>query len=831
MEYLYADVLLPLALEQTLTYAVPPSLRGRVQVGWRVLVQVGPRKWYSAIVARLHNEAPPPDIQVKEIGEPVDERPLLLPSQLQLWLWMAHYYICTPGEVMKAALPSGLRLESEMRLRLGGADVGPDCRVSQREAAVLAALSEEEARTMADVQKQVGGGSVLPVVRRLVEEGLAVVEEHLVRQYRPRTVAHVRLAEAYRCEAALLALLPTLRRAPKQEALLLRYLDLSHADTAFTLGSAALLEEVPKVALLNGAEGGESALTALRRRGVLETYVVETDRIRPRRALPKELSHPLTDDQKRAVREIDEVLRTKDCCLLHGVTSSGKTEVYTHLIRREIEERGRQVLYLLPEIALTTQIMQRLGRVFGEQMGVYHSKFPDAERVELWLRQLTERAFPLVLGVRSALFLPFRRLGLIVVDEEHETSYKQDDPAPRYNARDVALVLARLTGAKVLLGTATPVLETYRNALVGKYGLVEMTRRYGERLLPEVVVENVRELRRKKLMPTPFSPRLLREMRDALAHREQVILFQNRRGYAPVLECHDCGWTPHCTRCDVPLTLHRRLNKLACHYCGHLYGVPFVCPQCGGTELRDLGYGTEKIEAAVQAAFPEARIGRLDLDTTRSRSGYDAIIGDFARGATDILIGTQMVTKGLDFERVRVVGILCADQLLNKADFRAHERAFQMMVQVAGRAGRKGRRGLVVVQTRQPDLPVVGQVVRGDYAALYRTQIAEREAFGFPPFVRIIGISLKHRDERVCDGAARALAAWLEPLFPPGDVLGPDRPSVGRVQLLYIRRLMVKVRPELPVQGVRRTLLAARATLLAVADYKRVMLSFDVDPL
>jgi len=826
----YADVLLPLAFKQTLTYALPPALQGRVRVGSRVLVQLGPRKYYSAIVCRLHDVPPPPEVRVKDVSGLVDEESLLLPGQLRLWEWMAQYYMCASGEVMKAALPSGLKLESEMRL-LRGQPPQDDAALTPREEAVLAALSEDEARSVADVQGRVGGGSVLPVVRRLVEAGLATVEERVVRQYRPRTVTHVRLAAPFRSEAALNALFPALHRAPKQETLLLRYLEMSHAAAAFALDHDGLLEEVPKADLLYGAEGGEAAFAALRKRGVLETYPFETERIKQATAQPRELEHPLTDEQERALREIDEVFATKDCCLLHGVTSSGKTEVYTQLIRREIEERGRQALYLLPEIALTTQIMQRLGRVFGGQMGVYHSKFPDAERVELWRRQLTERAFPLVLGVRSALFLPFRKLGLIIVDEEHETSYKQADPAPRYNARDTALVLARLTGAKVLLGTATPALETYRNARQGKYGLVEMFRRFGDRRLPEIVVENVKELRRKKLMPTPFAPRLLREMRDALVHREQVILFQNRRGYAPVLECRDCGWTPHCTRCDVPLTFHRKQNKLVCHYCGNLYDVPFACPQCGCTELRDLGYGTEKVEAAVRAAFPEARIGRLDLDTTRSRSSYDAIIGDFARGATDILIGTQMVTKGLDFERVRVVGILCADQLLNQPDFRAHERAFQLMAQVAGRAGRRGRRGLVVLQTRQPELPVVGQVVRNDYAALYRTQLAEREVFGFPPFVRLIGISLKHRDEHVCAAAAESFAALLRPHFRPDDLLGPDRPSVGRVQLQYIRRLLLKVRPALPVQGVRRTLQAAGAALQAVPAYKRVTLTFDVDPL
>ncbi|MBR1732334.1 MAG: primosomal protein N', partial [Alloprevotella sp.] len=521
----------------------------------------------------------------------------------------------------------------------------------------------------------------------------------------------------------------------------------------------------------------------------------------------------------------------KDCCLLHGVTASGKTEVYTRLIR-EVLAQGKQVLYLLPEIALTAQIMQRLSRVFGGQMGIYHSKFPDAERVELYRKQACGDApYGLVLGARSALFLPFRDLGLIIVDEEHEPGYKQHEPAPRYNARDAALVLARLWGAKVLLGTATPSMESYHNALAGRYGLVTMATRYGGVELPEIVVEDVAELQRKKLMPTPFSPRLTEEVRAALQGGGQVILFQNRRGYSPVLECRSCGWTPRCTRCDVPLTFHQREGRVVCHYCGASHPVPARCPECEGTELRDVGYGTEKIEAAVRAVFPEARTARLDLDTTRSRTGYDAILGDFAAGRTDILIGTQMVTKGLDFDRVQVVGILNADQHLNQPDFRAYERAYQMMSQVAGRAGRRGRRGIVILQTRQPDLPVVESIVRSDYGAFYAEQAAEREAFLYPPYARVIYIYVKHRDERTCAAAADALADLLRPHFAQECLLGPERPAVGRVQLQYIRKILLKVTPELPPSGVRRTLRACRAAVLADTRWRAVNVYFDIDPL
>ena len=492
---------------------------------------------------------------------------------------------------------------------------------------------------------------------------------------------------------------------------------------------------------------------------------------------------------------------------------------------------GGQVLYLVPEIALTTQLTARLGRVFGEQMGVYHSKFPDAERVELWQRQLSPRAFPLILGVRSSLFLPFSNLKLIIVDEEHETSYKQQDPAPRYNARDAAIVLARFAGAKVLLGTATPAIETYRNAETGKYGLVTLRSRFSGVPLPAIAVADVKELRRKKLMKTPLSPALLEETRAALGAKEQVILFQNRRGYAPVLECHTCGWTPRCQRCDVTLTFHQNIHRLVCHYCGATYAVPSVCPACGGTELRDIGCGTEKIEAVAKACFPEARIGRMDLDTTRSRTAYERIIDDFQHRRTDILIGTQMVTKGLDFDNVHVVGILNADQMLSQPDFRAHERSFQMMSQVAGRAGRRGKQGLVILQTRQPDLPVIDQVVRGDYEGMYRTQLAERRAFRFPPEVRLINIFLRHRKEAVCESAAAHYARLLQTAFSADDLMGPDRPGVARVHLMYIRKLMLKLPAGHSPARVRSLLLSAREQLLSSPAFKGVDFYFDVDPL
>lgn len=811
------DVLLPLALPGAYTYCLPDALTERVGVGSRVVVQFGPRKHYSAIVVRHPGTPPAQGVELKEVEEVVDEAPLLLPAQLELWRWMARYYLCTPGEVMKAALPSGLKLESEMLVEPAPeADAEMLRHLPPRAAQVLEALRGEKAMTAALLAKKTGtGAALLPLLRRLIEAGAVKVHEALGRTLRPRTEAYVVPAAKLADEAAQHAALDALRAAPKQARLL-----------ALLLGEG----EVARARLPQLMEGAEAALGALRRKGYAEVEARAVDRLRPHQCDTSAARPPLSRAQQEAADAVARCWRDKAVCLLHGVTSSGKTEIYIHLIEQALDA-GMQVLYLVPEIALTTQITTRLARVFGARMGVYHSRFPDAERTELWQRQLTDRAFPLILGARSALFLPYRRLGLIIVDEEHETSYKQQEPAPRYNARDTAVVLAAQCGAKVLLGTATPAVETFYNATVTKkYGYVPLTQRYGDVLLPEIVVEDVKELRRKKLMKTPLAPRLIEEVRQALAQGQQAILFQNRRGYAPVLECRACGWTPRCTACDVSLTFHQQSGRLVCHYCGASYEVPRRCPCCEETDLRDIGYGTEKVEEAVKQLFPEARVARMDLDTTRSRTAYERIINDFQRGETDLLIGTQMVTKGLDFDRVRVVGILSADQMLSQPNFRAYERAFQMMAQVAGRAGRRDARGLVVLQTRQPGLPVVRQVAANDYGALFASQLVERDMFRYPPFFRIIDIYLRHRKEEVCAHAADELGALLRPHF-GADLLGPDRPAVGRIQSMHIRKLVLKLAPALPASGVRRTLLAARDVLLARPAYRSVALHFDVDPL
>ena len=635
--------------------------------------------------------------------------------------------------------------------------------------------------------------------------------------YRPKTETYIRLTEAYRNEAALHIALNMLQRAPKQLKAFTDYLSLSGWDKG--IGGELTRDE-----LLNEGHALQT-ISLLVKRGMLETYEVEVGRLNHGGEPHPELIKKLSEAQETAYNQILLSMMKKQVTLLHGVTSSGKTEIYIHLIQREIDQH-RQVLYLLPEIALTVQMMDRLRRVFGDRLGIYHSKYSDAERVEIWQKQLSGHPYDVILGARSAVFLPFQNLGLIIVDEEHESSFKQQDPAPRYHARSAAIML----GAKVLLGTATPSMETYHNARTGKYGLVELTQRHQGIELPEIQVIDTHDLRHRKMMHGPFSPQLLVRVREALERDEQVILFQNRRGYAPLIECKQCGWVPHCQNCDVSLTLHRQLNQLTCHYCGAVYQVPVECPACGSTELQTHGYGTEKIEDQVRDIFPEARVSRMDLDTTRTRNAYERIISDFASGRTNLLIGTQMISKGLDFDKVSVVGILDADRMLNIPDFRANEHAFMMMSQVSGRAGRKGRRGLVILQTGQPLLPIIQQVVHNDYTALYQTLCAERQMFHYPPYYRLIDVYLKHRSDALVETAAQELSFRLRQWF-GGRVLGPDKPGVSRVKSLSIRKLILKIEPQLALAEVRKYLALAQQQMLQDKRYASLQIYYDVDPL
>ena len=764
----YADLILPLPLQGTFTYAVPASMQSPVRVGMRVLVPFGRSKTYLGIVARLHDERPQ-GYEVKSVAQLMDSEPIITPQQLQLWQWIADYYLAPIGDVYKAALPAGLK----------------------------------------------------------AEDG-----------YRPKTETYIRLTPAYQNEAALHVALNVLARAPKQLEAFVEYLALSGWDQMDGGRMMGEVGEITREELLNASHASATTLQLLEKRGVLETYEVEVGRLNHGGDYHPELIKPLNSAQQTAYNSILMSMMKRPVTLLHGVTSSGKTEIYIHLIQQALE-RKEQVLYLLPEIALTVQMMQRLQRVFGNRLGIYHSKYSDAERVEIWKKQLSKNPYDVILGARSAVFLPFQKLGLVIVDEEHETSYKQQDPAPRYHARSAAIMLAKMSNenahsslnpCKVLLGTATPSLESYHNAKTGKYGLVELKERYQGIELPEIQVVDIADLQHRKMMAGPFSPLLLNKVREALERGEQAILFQNRRGFAPMIECKQCGWVPHCQHCDVSLTYHRQMNQLTCHYCGYTYRVPTECPCCGSTELHTRGFGTEKIEEQVREVFPEAHVARMDLDTTRTRNAYERIIMDFGAGRTNILIGTQMISKGLDFDKVSVVGILNADSMLNYPDFRAYEHAFMMMAQVSGRAGRKGKRGLVILQTKSKEVPVIQQVVRNDYLALYKDLIAERQAFHYPPYYHLVYVYLKHRYDDVVNTASIELGSRLRQWF-SGRVLGPDKPAVAKVKSQNIRKLVLKLENGIDMKKVREYLLMAQSQMMADKRYNSLQIYYDVDPL
>ena len=765
----YADLILPVPLQGLFTYAIPEGMS--VGVGMRVLVTFGRSKTYLGIVAKVH-DVKPEGYQVKPITQVMDGEPIVTERQLRLWQWICDYYLSPIGDVYKAALPSGLK----------------------------------------------------------AEDG-----------YKPKTETYIRLTKPYQSVAALHIALNVLGRAKKQLDAFTAYLELSGWDQVEEVSNEELgisnydyqfstkIQEVTREELMNASRASAETLKQLEKRQMLETYEVEVGRLNHGGEYRPELIKALSEAQQDAYNAILMSMMKRNVTLLHGVTSSGKTEIYIHLIKRALEQK-QQVLYLLPEIALTVQMMQRLQRVFGNRLGIYHSKYSDAERVEIWQKQLSKNPYDVILGARSAVFLPFQNLGLVIIDEEHETSYKQQDPAPRYHARSAAIMLAQMYGAKVVLGTATPSLESYHNAKTGKYGLVELKERYQGIELPEIQVVDVADLQHRKMMAGPFSPLLLAKVREALERGEQAILFQNRRGFAPVIECRQCGWVPRCQHCDVSLTLHRQMNQLTCHYCGFTYRVPTECPCCGSTDLRTKGYGTEKIEEQVSEVFPEARVARMDLDTTRTRNAYERIITDFSAGRTNILIGTQMISKGLDFDKVSVVGILNADTMLNYPDFRAYEHAFMMMSQVSGRAGRKGKRGLVILQTKNKDLPVIQQVVRNDYTSLYKDLIAERQAFHYPPYYHLVYVFLKHSHDDVVNTAGIEMGSRLRQWF-GSRVLGPDKPAVAKVKSQNIRKLVLKLENGIDMKRVREYLLLAQSQILADKRYTSLQIYYDVDPL
>ena len=818
----YADVILPLPIDATFTYLIPQQQENRVGVGSRVIVPFGRSKFYTAIVWKIHTVAPV-DFEVKSIALVLDDSPVLLPYQFKLWKWISDYYLCTLGDVYKAALPAGLKLESETVIQLN-LDFKSDLRLSDKENQILNILEEEEEIAISKLTRRLEGVNLMPVIKKLLEAKAVELKEELKSRYKPKTERMIALVDRYQEERELSLLFEELNRAPKQQELVMKYIELS----GWLTNKKPL--EIARKKLLAEANISSAICTALVKRGVFYCYSQNKTRLEDfLEEVEVEDAHELSEPQGRAYEEIISSFQDKDVTLLHGVTASGKTEVYIKLIEYFLKQ-GKQVLYLLPEIALTTQITARLKRVFGNQLGVYHSRFSDAERVEVWMKQLSESPFQVILGVRSSVFLPFKNLGLIIIDEEHETTYKQQDPAPRYHARDLSIVLTTLLGGKSLLGTATPSIESWDNTQKGKYGLVQLSERFKEVKLPHIIPVDIKELFRKKRMIGQFSPVLVEQMTEAFERKEQVILFQNRRGYAPLIECTACGWVPKCTSCDVSLTLHKGLNVLSCHYCGHTEVPPHKCPSCGGEELSQRGFGTERIEDEVKRIFPQARCTRMDFDTTRTKKSYEQIISSFQSGEANVLIGTQMVSKGLDFDKVSVVGILNADTMLNYPDFRSYERAFQMIAQVAGRAGRKEKQGIVILQTKSIDHPIIQQVISNDYEGMVRDQLTERRLFSYPPYFRLIYVYLKHRDSVVLDRAANLMAGKLRLVF-NNRVLGPDNPPVARIQGLYIKKLVLKIETGSSIKQARYSLRIIQEEVIRSPGAKSLQVYYDVDPM
>lgn len=820
----FAEVIIPLPLNAVFTYSIPERLRGKISVGSRVLVPFGRRKFYTAIVESLTPLAPQ-GFEVKPITRLIDsaDSPILRNPQLKFWRWMADYYLCSIGEVMRAALPSALKLESETFIELvSDADRENISGLSDEEALMLAVLANEGRISLGDLSKKTGLTAAPDrAVAGLIERGLAMISEKVIERYRTLKKTFVSLPMGADEQGWRTSAFAIIGRSPKQEKLLLTMLHFH------SIGE----HEVEKSLLLEKADVSPAIIKALEAKGILKTTTKVINRFAAQEGIPVAPLPALSPAQTEARNRLLDLWEKegKQVNLLRGVTSSGKTEIYIHLIDRVIRA-DRQVLFLVPEIALTTQLTERLQRVFGSKVIVYHSKFTDNERVDIWNRLLHSREPLVIVGARSSVFLPFRRLGLIVIDEEHEPSFKQFDPAPRYNARDSAIVLAGMHGAKVLLGSASPSVETYYKAQSGRYGLVELTERYGGVCLPEIEVVDMKKEWKKFRTNHPLAEDVEKNISSAVAKGNQAIVFHNRRGFAPIARCKACAYVPKCQNCDVSLTYHRRENRLVCHYCGAQYPLPSLCPVCNEPAIEIIGYGTERIEDEVGKEFPNAKILRMDLDTTRNKDGYQEIINAFSGHKADILVGTQMVTKGLDFSDVSIVAVLNADMLINIPDFRSAERAFNMLLQVAGRAGRRETAGRVMIQTAQPEHPVITHVTSHDYIGFYNHELAERRECFYPPFSRMIFIYLKHREETNVDLMAERYGAELRALL-GSRVSGPEKPAVARVQSLYIRRFMLKIEPEASMTKVRVILRDLYDKMVTnYPDLRGVTVHYDVDP-
>jgi len=824
---LFADVILPLPLAQHFTYRVPRAFQVQIKTGVRVIVQFGQRKFFSALVYKLHEKEPSGEFEIKDIEAILDEEPIIGEKQLQIWEWIANYYCCTLGEVYKAALPTGLKLESQTKISLN-----PDAIITEgltdKETAVVLLLESRKTASIQDLKQFLGQQSSFAILKLLLEKNAVIVEERLRESYKAKEVSMVRLKPEFESEESLNLMLDLLsKKAKKQEQLLKAFL-------AETLFGELRLTEIVKKDLLQIADASDAALKGLEEKQVLEVFQKEIgriNRIHDAELMIKELTEP----QQKAYDEIRTRFETQQTVLLNGVTSSGKTEIYIRLIEEQLK-LGKQVLYLVPEIGLTTQIITRLKTAFGAQAGIYHSKFNDAERVEIWFNVLNDKSaqtgpqYKVILGARSSIFLPFKNLGLIIVDEEHENSYKQFDPAPRYNARDMAIVMGNIHGAKVLLGSATPSYETYFNARSNKYGLVNLTERFQGIEMPELIPANTQESYKRKLMRSVFTPELYDEITMALSNKEQVILFQNRRGFAPFVQCGSCGWIPKCKYCDVSKTYHKNRSSLICHYCGHTTSLVSKCEECGSDDIKTRGFGTEKIEDEIKLLFPEARVARMDLDTTRAKNAYEQLIWQFETGKIDILVGTQMVTKGLDFDHVRVVGVLNADNLLNYPDFRSYERSYQLIMQVSGRAGRKNKQGRVIVQTTQPNHPVIQDVIANDYYKLFSRQMAERKMFRYPPYYRLIKIVVKHQNKERLDLAALNLATAFRSVFNK-NVLGPEYPVVGRIQMWFQKEILIKLPRDGKIQEAKTKIMVIINHAKSQPNNSQLIVYADVDPM
>jgi primosomal protein N' (replication factor Y) len=820
---LFVNVLLPLPVAGYFTYRVPFDLNESVEPGKRVVVQFGKKKVYTALIHSISEIAP--KVETKYILGVLDLKPIANEYQFRLWEWIASYYCCTVGEVMNAALPTALKLASESKIRIvPGVELSTKI-LSEKEYNLLHALKENGALSISDAARYADLVKIIPLIHTLIERGFIVTEEEIRERFTPKTLSFIKLTEAYSNEEQLQQLYDKLeRKAPKQLDLLIEYIQITKIMTGKPV-------EVSRKELFARIDDAAGKFKLLEKKGVFEEYNKEISRLNYRQATHTSESIELTVEQQRALQEINDSFSTKNVTLLHGVTSSGKTEIYIKLISKMLDE-GKQVLYLLPEIALTSQIINRLQKYFGSDVGVYHSRYNENERVEIWqhVAGTGTQSFKVLLGARSALFLPFSNLGLIIIDEEHDASYKQYDPAPRYNARDAAIFLASMHGAKVLSGSATPAIESFYNSNQGKYGLSTLSERFGGILLPEIKIVNLKDENRMKTMQSIFSSVLIRGIEEALSAKEQVILFQNRRGFSLHIDCDSCGWIPHCVQCDVSLVYHKKQNQLRCHYCGYTTRIPDKCPDCGHTHLLMKGFGTEKIEEELSLIFPAARIARMDLDTTRTRYAHQKLIATFEERKIDILVGTQMVTKGLDFDHVSLVGILNADSLLSYPDFRAFERGFQLMAQVAGRAGRKNRQGKVLIQAFNPSHPILAMVLEHNYEAMYQSQLAEREKFNYPPFCRIVQLSLRNVDANVINRAADDLAKTLRFLFGKR-VLGPEYPIVSRIRNQYLKNILLKFEKGIPLPKAKEEIRNAIMKLNAKPEFKQVRVLIDVDPM